>query len=134
MAKLKILKEGETDINSSDIWRFSVHSDYPTQQIYTSDHTTITIPAGEVFGNTTVAHSLGYSPDVSAIFEVYGSRYKKVHGHVGALRPGDGDGQFYYLIVSDTEIIFGVDAIITTVPAPYDITINVYYMIFYDQI
>ena len=80
MAKCKILKTGETDINSTDIWRFCIHSDYPTQKIYASGQTTLTIPADSTSGVKTISHSLGYAPIVMAMFEIDGSRYVKVFG------------------------------------------------------
>lgn len=80
MAKFKILKTGETDIESSDIWRFCVHSDYPTQKIVSAGQTTLTIPAGENSGIKTINHSLGYPPIVMAMFETAGGRFVKVFG------------------------------------------------------
>jgi hypothetical protein len=82
MAKLKILKQGETDITSNDIWRFSVHSDYPTQKIYASGQTTLTIPAGSNDGIKTINHGLGYAPIVMAMFETEVGRFVKVTGQV----------------------------------------------------
>lgn len=82
MAKLKILKTGETDIESTDIWRFCMHSDYPTQKIYASGQTTLTIPAGSDTGTKTIAHGLGYAPIVMAMFETEVGRFVKVTGQV----------------------------------------------------
>lgn len=62
MAKFKVLNTGETDITSTDIWRFCLHSDYPTFKIQTSGSQNFSIAAGESFGEYTVTHSLGYSP------------------------------------------------------------------------
>ena len=80
MAKLKILKTGEADIESTDIWRFCVHSDYPTQKVYSSGQTTLTIPAGNNSGTKTISHGLGYAPIVMAMFETMNGKFTKVFG------------------------------------------------------
>lgn len=80
MAKAKILKTGETDIESTDIWRFSLHSDYPTQKIVSAGQTTLTIPAGHNQGIKTINHSLEYPPIVMAMFNIDGGRFVKVLG------------------------------------------------------
>ena len=58
----KILHTGETDIDSTDISKFTFHSGYPTLKIATAGSTTLTIPAGDAFGEVTVNHNLGYIP------------------------------------------------------------------------
>lgn len=62
MAKVKMLKTGETDIDSTDIWRFCFHSDYPTLKIALSGSQTFTIAAGNNYGEHVVTHNLGYRP------------------------------------------------------------------------
>ena len=66
MAKLKMLKTGETDINSADIWRFAFHSDYQAYKIITSGVTTVTSNkvGGNLgyYGQVTIPHNLGYKP------------------------------------------------------------------------
>lgn len=57
-----MLKVGETDIDSTDIWRFTFHSDYPTLKIATGGSQTFTINAGNSYGELEVVHSLGYKP------------------------------------------------------------------------
>jgi len=94
MAKLKILKTGETDIESTDIWRFSVHSDYPTQKIYSSGQTTLTILEGETSGEKTISHSLGYAPIVMAMFEESAGKFVKVLGQTKAVKE-DQSMQFF---------------------------------------
>jgi len=128
MAKVKILKTSETDIDSTDIWRFAVHSDYPTQKIDFSGTTSITIPTGSDNGSTTINHSLGYAPVVYAMFEVYGSRYVKILGNIKTFRPDDNEPSLYMIVSSTTQIKFRCDAIISTLPAESDITINIYYI------
>jgi len=80
MAKVKILKSGETDIESTDIWRFCIHSDYPTQKVYASGQTTLVIPAGSNYGEKIITHSLGYAPIVMAMFETDSGIFVKVLG------------------------------------------------------
>lgn len=59
---LKVLHTGETDITSTDISKFTFHSGYPTLKVATSGSTTLTISAGDAFGEVTVNHNLGYVP------------------------------------------------------------------------
>jgi hypothetical protein len=70
MPILKVLKSVETDIDSSDIWRFAFHSNYPTLKIATVGSQSFTIPAGNFMGETTIAHNLGYTPlyNANALF------------------------------------------------------------------
>ena len=76
MAKVKILKEGETNISSTDIWRFAFHSNYPTFKIGSSG--TVSLTATTVGGigyiaETSVYHGLGYIPQtfITADFSAY---------------------------------------------------------------
>lgn len=105
MAKLKILKTGETDIESTDIWRFCMHSDYPTQKIYASGQTTLTIPAGSDTGTKTIAHGLGYAPIVMAMFETDNSRYVKVTGQVKFISRQVQKQQYFSVNISTNNII-----------------------------
>lgn len=64
MAKLKILKQGETDITSNDIWRFAMHSDHKNQKVTEIFSTTLFLPAGSSWLNGdyaegVVTHNLG---------------------------------------------------------------------------
>lgn len=59
---LKILRSGQTDINSADIWRFAFHSGYQTFKIATSGSQEITMLAGTDRIEHTVSHNLGYAP------------------------------------------------------------------------
>lgn len=108
MAKLKILKTGETDIESTDIWRFCVHSDYPNQKIVSAGETTLTIPSGSNSGSTTVNHSLGYAPIVMAMFESSGGRFIKV---LGSTIPNRNDQamQFFAVNPSLNQIVCRLD-------------------------
>ena len=77
--KVKILKTGETNIDSTDIWRFAFHSSYKPLKIETKGTTTLTITAGNYSTSATIAHNLGYPPFVrvtvlknSKLYEAYG--------------------------------------------------------------
>lgn len=59
MAKMKVLHEDETDINSPDIWRYTLHSDYRGLPITVKGSQAFTIPAGQVYNEITVNHNLG---------------------------------------------------------------------------
>jgi len=134
MAKLKILKEGETNIDSSDIWRFAVHSDYPTQKIALTGQTTITILNGNKSGSKTISHSLGFAPTVMASFENYSGRYVKVLGDKRSNRPDDNEIQIYRLESTSSNIKFIADEHISTVAAGANIDITVYYIAFYEDV
>jgi hypothetical protein len=79
MAKDKILKEGETDIDSADIWRFAFHSDYPTFKIKAEGESNFTISSGQQEAHADITHSLGYSPAYLAYIE-YGGYVYPVQG------------------------------------------------------
>ena len=69
MGKLKILKSGQTDIDSTDIWRFTFHSDYPTFKIFSSGTVDVTMLAttDEIYYD--ISHNLGYKPLFFAYLE-----------------------------------------------------------------
>jgi hypothetical protein len=133
MPVLKILKTGETDIDSTDISKFAVHSDYPAQKIYASGSTTITIPSGGLAGSVTINHALGYSPSVTAMFEISGGRYIKVNGQKNVYRPDD-EPSIYSIKVSTTSVTFQSIASFATLAASSNVSITVYYIIFYEEI
>ena len=133
MAKFKALRTGETNINSTDIWRFCIHSDYPTQKIYSAGQTTLTIPNGLDYGTVSVNHSLGYRPSVSAVFQVYGNRYVRVIGKKRVKRPDNQDST-YMTTVGTSSITFDSFPPFGGSPAVGDVTITIYYIIFYEDI
>jgi len=82
MAVIKILKQGESDIESSDISKFAFHSDYPTLKIALQGTFTMTLNSlgGEYNEVTaTVMHNLGYKPIVK-LGAVIGSQAIEFHG------------------------------------------------------
>ena len=61
-AKFKILKEGKTNINSTDISDFVIHSGYPNVKIKFSGSNNFTLSSGSYQAYHTVTHNLGYIP------------------------------------------------------------------------
>lgn len=112
MAKLKILKTGETDIESTDIWRFAMHSDYPTFKIATQGTKNVVIPAGEYAVSVDmedVVHNLGYSPFVFASIG-YGDNSMPVNGVTvffdGIIKDMDGYDAEIFVNTSITNNVF----------------------------
>jgi hypothetical protein len=134
MAVVKILKQGETDKESNDIWRFALHSDYPAQKVALFGQTTLKILSGNTFGTKAVVHSLGYAPIVFAMFQNYSNRYVKVNGQKNSYRPVDDEAQIYSVKTDSSQILFNADPLPSTAPAGSDIDINVYYLILYEEI
>lgn len=81
MAKVKILKEGETNISSTDIWRFAFHSDYKTFKIKSEGSQSFTIYSGTDEAHVDITHSLGYSPAYFSYIK-YGSYSYPVQGDI----------------------------------------------------
>jgi len=75
MAVFKILKAGETDINSTDIWRFAIHSDYPNVKIKLAGKADFTMHTGEFDAQYVIPHNLGYVPIVFGWIERSGKVY-----------------------------------------------------------
>ncbi|NCD18112.1 MAG: hypothetical protein EOL91_12555 [Actinobacteria bacterium] len=81
MAKIKILKQGETNINSTDIWRFAMHSDYKNQKIAGHKTISITLPAGSEwldgdYVERNIYHGLGRYVNFYAYVEHRGKGYE----------------------------------------------------------
>lgn len=60
--KARILRSGETDINSTDIWRFVLHELYPTQKVARQGSFTFSLPIGTETVSQVITHNLGYLP------------------------------------------------------------------------
>lgn len=75
MAVFKILKEGQTNINSTDIWRFAIHSDYPNVKIKLAGSANFTMTAGNFYAEYVIPHNLGYIPIVFGWVERSGKIY-----------------------------------------------------------
>jgi len=73
--KIKFLKEGQTDIKSTDVWRFAVHSDYPNVKIKFQGKADFTMFAGNWDAFYTIPHNLGYVPIVFGWLERSGKIY-----------------------------------------------------------
>lgn len=77
MAKIKVLKEGETDIMSTDISKFAMHSEYKSQKQIVGS-TTLTMVDLTGSANGTITHNLGYKPMFFAFIEHDGKGYESV--------------------------------------------------------
>lgn len=75
MAIFKILKEGQTDIDSPDVWRFAIHSDYPNVKIALGGSANFNMAAGTWDAFYTIPHNLGYIPIVFGWLERSGKIY-----------------------------------------------------------
>lgn len=75
MAVVKILKDGQTDINSSDIWRFAIHSDYANVKMKWTGQGNFTMYSGNWDAHYEISHNLGYIPIVFGWLERSGKIY-----------------------------------------------------------
>ena len=146
MSHFKALRTGYTDIDSTDIWKFSIHSDYPTQKIFSASSTSATILAGnqgiegQTVGNPpvakTIAHNLGYVPrcKVSVVrtsINWSGSRLFRISGSQTQFDETDVLGRVYSVTADTTNINI---YIYNTVDAqPSDRIFTIHYIIQYDQ-
>lgn len=85
MAVIKILKNGETDIESTDISKFALHSDYKCQKIALATSVQITLPNGSNwfdgdYAEGVINHDLGYIP-IFFPFVEYGSKGYEATGN-----------------------------------------------------
>ena len=70
-----MLKDGETDIDSSEIWRFASHSDYKNYKVGETGSVTIVLLAGTGSKVGFISHNLGYIPVFFAYIEHEGKGY-----------------------------------------------------------
>jgi len=124
MAKIKALKSGETDIESTDIWRFAFHSDYPTFKIATAGTQDVTILAGTSEIYLDITHGLGYKPIFFAFLK-YGIETIPIFGDGSGIfdtgildEHGDPTSIITYQTLSDTKLRLGLYS------APYNLLNN----------
>lgn len=81
MAKARILKpeHAGTDMESTDIWKFIFHENYPTFKVAMSGSLTLTIPSGGTEAYQDIYHSLGYTP-IAFVYIRKDGRQKPVSG------------------------------------------------------
>lgn len=93
MAKVKILKDGFTDITSTDISNFAIHSDYKCQKIGLVLSQSFTYPATTASYSIDVTHNFGYPPPFYTFIEYEGNGYE-VAGNANPLIevPASGGG------------------------------------------
>lgn len=75
MAVFKVLKNGQTDISSTDKWRFAINSDCTNVKIKYSGSGNFVLPAGDYDAYYTINHNLGYIPIVFGWVERSGKIY-----------------------------------------------------------
>ena len=141
MAKYKILKAGETDIDSSDIWRFAFHSDHPTWKIGFQGSGTLTLPAGSTYAEYTINHNLGYKPFISPSVK-FGAKTYKVYAltfsgqTVAGYHPGWGSGNYEVFFVTqftDTQLKIGIALDDGYADPDNDVTVTVKWLIKLDE-
>ena len=81
MSVIKVLKNGKTDIDSTDISDFALHSDYKCQKIALATSVDITLPAGSTwldgdYAEGVINHNLGYIPIFFPFVEFGGKGYE----------------------------------------------------------
>ena len=82
MAKIKILKNGFTDINSANISDFALHSDYKCQKIALNTSDIMIVPSGSSWLSgapaitKTIPHNLGYTPIFFPFVQYGGKGYE----------------------------------------------------------
>ena len=148
MPKLKILKQGETDINSTDIWRFAFHSEYPVYKIISSGSASMTMLAGEFQTSYTITHNLGYVPMVfgfvqEASVTIGGTYFPGAYIYPCNIpadlfvfnNDGGGTGtQFIYCYADETTMTIVVhNQLPVDYLSRYDCTFNVYWRIAVDE-
>ncbi|MDX9798841.1 MAG: hypothetical protein RBT05_08280 [Bacteroidales bacterium] len=97
MAIIKILKNGETDIESTDISKFALHSQYKCQKIAAVGSASIVLPAGSSWldggsYSAVINHGLGYIPLFWAFVEHSGKGYESVGNANPQIDLASGDG------------------------------------------
>lgn len=136
MAVFKILKEGETDIESTDISKFNFHSDFPTFKIELSGSHDITILAGQDEAAYDIIHNLNTEPIYFPYIQK-GSLSRYVPGYLpisGVVVQGESDiadVSFYAILVDANTLRIGV-----YLPFDYALaneTFTVYWTIMIDE-
>lgn len=136
MPEIRILKSGETDIDSTDIWRFSFHSKYPTFKINNSGSHNITILAGQDEAYYDIVHNLNTEP-IYFPYILKGTTSKYVPGYLpisGTTVQGESDiadVSYYAVLINANTLRIGVYL-------PYDYalgneTFTVYWTIMEDE-
>jgi len=144
MAFLRILKEGETNINSTEIWRFAYHSDYPTLKIKTSGKQNAVMTAGTHQKSITIAHNLGYEPNFfvnikyrGKLYESYGETQCSLDYEVPTTIPGGGgaysDTAYSYSSVDSNNLYVEIRLLWDGNNVTNNETFEVYYFIQLDE-
>lgn len=142
MAHAKILKDGKTNINSTDISDFAFHSDYKTLKIHKTDNITVVAPANSTSVSKTIYHGLGYQPNIFVYVEYDGKLYEAYGGttcavDVPALYYGSDWPQDMYAFVSmnTSNLYVEIEFLDQTgnTKLKYNTTFKIHYFIQLDQ-
>ena len=127
--KARILKSGETNINSNDIWRFVLHEGYPTQKVSLSGKQTVSFSIGEEYKQVIITHNLGYVPKVKVSSEVSSGKVMRFSGSE-EFQEEDFSQRFYTYTVSSTQLTITVGYYMG---APGARSFEIYYVILRDD-
>ena len=139
MAKLKILNEGETDINSTEIWRYSIHSDYPNVKIIYQGSQSFVMSTGQWDSSNTFTHNLWYIPIVYGWLERSGKTWNcNMLTGISDVIADDGVTQCtvnaYCLATATTVTIGAYNKLPTDAPALTNYTFTAHWKIAVDEI
>jgi hypothetical protein len=145
MAKFKVLKNGFTDIDSTDISDFSIHSDYKCQKLALADSVTVVMDAFSGSASGVINHNLGYIPSFFCFVEYGGKGYETVGNANPILKlkaarffdinasdnyiyswDANGDQVDHNLVYGDT-IKFKLNPSNTSLPSPLNESTTYYY-------
>lgn len=129
MAKARILQTGETDIASTDIWRYVLHEGYPTQKVASSGKETVSFSTEEEYKQIIVTHSLGYVPKVKVSGEVSSGKVMRFSGSE-EFQEENFSQRFYTYTVSSTQLTITVGYYMG---APGERSFEIYYVILRDD-
>ena len=136
MANIKILKNTQHDINSTNIWRFAFHSDYKTLKIVQSGKTDVTLASGSTSVSKTIAHSLGYEPSFfvnilknGKLWETYGATPCSLDDEI--LSNLGNTGAYGYASVDNNNLYVDID--LSGATPTNDELFTIEYIIFLDQ-
>lgn len=130
MVKARILRTGETDINSTDIWRFVLHEGYPTQKVSSQGSFTISLPSGSEFaGFNTITHNLGYVPQCRVSVIGVDGYLHRITGGTLFDDPAMDDGYGYFTYSADSSELNVTVGYFYPIPTTASRSFTFYYII-----
>lgn len=142
MAKFRVLKDGYTDPDSTDIWKFIFHESYPTFKIASSGSASLSLTPGNFYAEYTVPHNLGYKPSYLANIAYSGRAYSvqslitpiSESGYIEVLNESAYNSVVnFYSTTSDDDLIIGVSTA-DGENADATISFTVYWTVFLDEV